>query len=309
MHLRKHNILARLSIKTLATITAIALSSSLNASELEKNYLTLQEAGVLLAEDKDALILNKMPSQFPIQDWGKDVSVFGSYKRAKFQGATILILKSSKNKALLKQAVIHTLEANQWSNLHLLQHVNPTGFITNQPEPNITNQRTSNRNAPFCHKKDGFMQISTHDLSNSESMLTITHHPLYAICSIQQAERKNIIMAKDLPYPTLSLPDNIETPFLPYGAGSSSGGNNIRKSTELFIDTTMPLDRLYQHFVSQMNQQGWAEDSNWSGSLSEGGVWTIADEQFQKVFGNISITRFSAEKLYIKLEVQGLNEK
>lgn len=79
------------------------------------------------------------------------------------------------------------------------------------------------------------------------------------------------------------------TPAL--GTGGGSGSNTLFTSTTRIISPETPA-RLVQHLASQLEQQGWQQDADWSSDASAGSAWRRSLEGVS-ASGTLDIIRVS----------------
>lgn len=110
--------------------------------------------------------------------------------------------------------------------------------------------------------------------------------------------------------PTLELPAPTPAPataagmqrFMDGGSGGFSGSDTDIE-TQASTRTSMTPQQLLTHFSTQMQAQGWTEDSSNSGSVTGQSSWTRAGEGGQQLAALLSLIKSSADTYTLKLRV------
>lgn len=92
--------------------------------------------------------------------------------------------------------------------------------------------------------------------------------------------------------PALTLPDGARTidPRLAVlGSGSFFSGSDRFVNTRVDIETDLSAQELAEHFAQQLRDQGWSDDSAWSGEVSSGSVWLATPEAELNLMGLLDI--------------------
>jgi hypothetical protein len=92
------------------------------------------------------------------------------------------------------------------------------------------------------------------------------------------------------------------------GGGSRSSGNNDW-STSTPLNTDWPIDEVFAHFVTQMEEQGWVADAEVTGSQMAMGSWTKTVEGGLELIGNINVIETAEDTYELDLRLVGKSQQ
>ena len=108
--------------------------------------------------------------------------------------------------------------------------------------------------------------------------------------------------------PRLVLPDEgdqgISPSWVLFGGVSSSSNSADSEAT---IEIDWELEEVYQHFATQLSEQGWLLDSESIGNVSGQGIWTHSPEPNLDLIGHFNVVDSgdSEYELTIRIELPG----
>jgi hypothetical protein len=85
------------------------------------------------------------------------------------------------------------------------------------------------------------------------------------------------------------------------GSRSSGSPNDFETQSQVAID--WDIARLYAYFTEQLDEQGWTQDSAWSGNIAAGGNWTKSTAENLDLIAILSIVETADENFELKLRV------
>jgi hypothetical protein len=253
-----------------ALLSAIGLSFSLQAATEFPNGLAPIE---LLQEFSGGNVYRSLPDNFPTVPLpaGLGLSVIGSLERGSSQ-QQVLLRNAGTGEAVLA-ALLTAYSAAGWIDLpHDLNSLN------------------------LCHDQLGQMTIRSSDAIAGEHRLYVTRtrlppgypYPGGLTCEQQQSGSSTAIFTWIMTLmPVLEVPEGTMAPGFPVAPftrlssffGNGSTGFDASQEGAIEVpDTT--LAELHEHFVLQLEEQGWVADSNASGTRSSSSVWYKTAQSF-----------------------------
>ncbi|WP_143085073.1 hypothetical protein [Pseudoalteromonas denitrificans] len=284
----------------------LILTPSLTFATQEKIPIEIVEA-LLSHTGKTHLQLGTANKKFPELNFDKKITLYGSSTASSFghkSETNFYITRLSKT--VLGEKIKQQLNANNWRVPHNYPGNFNNGFRVKN-EKNIYKSLL-----PYCHEKFGNITLTISELkSGSFAKLSYSPHQKHSMrCNLPDVNQNPFLMTKEqLPMPELELPDQNIThdnemthnQALMGLSGSSSGRGE--RTTHTSISSKMSIGDIYQHFVPQLMQQGWSNDSNWLGATTAGGHWTTTKNDKHYLVG-ISIIKSSTNIISLKMWIK-----
>lgn len=233
----------------------------------------------------------------------------------------------SLDQGLMRRVVLQTnMEAEQAQNLLLATLVNEgwqelqrpdTAAI--QPRGFVPAGRTSPERIPpnVCHDEHGIMTVNAVAavngsivslLQNNNSLMQET---LNCALHNQQTARsfgmqRYMIGGVREHMPTLQMPEPTSNPTAPrmaFLSGSGSSGSSNDVETRSHVSSDESIDSLYAFFAEQLVEQGWTEETPWTGSITAGGSWTKSPGEDLDLTAILSIVETTEDNYELKLRL------
>ncbi len=171
-----------------------------------------------------------------------------------------------------------------------------TGFIApSQPLP-VPRDR-------YCHDQEGFITISFSSGDNQNTLsVRNSAHGNPQTCA-QQLQEQTFAMSRSSfrggglreHLPRMELPQIQRRGLNPFsGMGSSSNGSGVETRASINID--WEIEEVYEHFKSQIEEQGWELDAENVGSSSATGTWTRSPDPDMDLIGTLSVIMSNEEQ-------------
>lgn len=183
-----------------------------------------------------------------------------------------------------------------------------TGFVSS---PQIS-ARTSSQ---FCHNLMGSMSFSYRE-HDDFGVVTVSSSPASSnqSCSEQIAMREQRLQEAIArqgglkgQLPRLELPSMITTRFMPFqGPGFSSSNSGVEAHINVNLD--WDLAELYDHFKTQIEEQGWVLDSENTGTASATGSWTRSPNVDSNYIGTLMVLKTGGESFELKYQLNSIGE-
>jgi hypothetical protein len=252
--------------RALILVTGLTFSAVLNAAtEFENGMVPIE-----LARDGNAggNFYSSLPDNFPLVALPTDtgLSVIGSVVRGSSQ---FVLLRNARSGAEARETLVAAYTAAGWINL------------AGAPR------------ATLCHDQHGIMEINTSDAVPGENRVYV-YRSLYPVSGLgvslncaqllansQSGEPtailnfiRGLLPVFELPEGTVGLPNVFPVEYISGGFGFPVGpASSFAAHQNYFIeipDITMP--ELHEHFMQQLEEQGWAVDSNGIGEFSASSI-------------------------------------
>jgi hypothetical protein len=103
--------------------------------------------------------------------------------------------------------------------------------------------------------------------------------------------------------PTLKLPEDSKSS----NVGGGGGGDEVNSHVDVL--TTMSRAALLRFFGDQIQDQQWAFDTNWSGEMSSGSLWTLDTPEDGMLIGTLHIFGPSVGAVRVRFSVSPAEPK
>ena len=294
----------------LATLFFLSAFAQADTEFVDAIPLDLAKALLSIGNTMQIGIYSDVMESFPEFEIPVSVKVLGSLDQGIMQR---LVLQSDMAAEETRQVLLATLAAAGWQELQRPDSamVQPRGFVpagSASPQANPSN---------LCHDDHGIMTISISTVSNHTVASLIKNNTMArgtANCAQQNSQgvqnpgmRAVMIGGVTEHLPTLRLPTPTGSPLgqprstFMSGSRSSGSPNDFETQSQVAID--WDIARLYAFFTEQLDEQGWTQDSAWSGNIAAGGNWTKSTAENLDLIAILSIVETADENFELKLRV------
>lgn len=126
-----------------------------------------------------------------------------------------------------------------------------------------------------------------------------------AICDRPAAAFQTIAgLQSQLPQLEMPVDPERQTSARLQGTSMNVSGNMIHAQAEFVIRG--PVGNVARHFATQMADQGWTRDAQWSGASTAGSSWSKRPQAGSLMQGTLSVTRLDERQLVAVLRVSTL---
>lgn len=283
-------------------VTALAPSAFADTEFEDSVPLELVKALMGNTPYGEPRIFSDLSSDFPSVDIPDDLVLMGSIERG-FGVAAVFRTELSVNQteSILRDAFIDTgyieFELPSMGGLE-------NGFVSAFVNAPLRYTR-------FCHDSFGFLTTSFSP-SEQQRVVTLSSNPPNdnRSCADQLAEQQQQMgrrvgglagLQQHLPRMELPATEVRRSgPFL--GAGGMSGSSNsIEVKANINVD--MSVEAMFEHFVGQIQEQGWTADTQNIGASSAIGIWTSSPVPGTDLIGTLTILKTGDESFELKFQL------
>lgn len=273
--------------------------------ELAKTFLNIGNIGNM----QDVGIYRDIMEGFPEFAVPENFMVLGSLDQGIMQR---VVLETTVEREEAGTLLFEALAENGWIEIPVPEITQPRGFV-----PSGASQ-SYGINLNLCHDDLGNMSLTVFD--NEETRLVSLMQTNRAMmfnafqpgCEEQIAQQQNRGMrgmgrmqgGVMEHMPELQMPETevSRQPMMGFFGGGGGGSTNDWE-TRANIAIDWDIEDLYRHFEEQVTAQGWAPDSQWSGTISAGGNWTKSPEADLDLAAMLTIVKTGEENYELKLRV------
>lgn len=192
--------------------------------------------------------------------------------------ASVVYKTKSENIDYVVDEIVTSLEKRKWQDVGKIDAFTRRGF----QDPAIPKIRR------LCHDKaPGLLAVSSREAADSGwvtlSAASTGTVPRRGSCRALKdgipGTHQIIALAEEVP--NLKLPAGVRS----QGAGSGGGGDDYQTNT--VVVTAMPRERLVELLNTQIRDQGWEPDGDWSGTRSTGSAWFKESKNGNLIVGTL----------------------
>jgi len=296
-----------------AVILAACIAASVQAQPRSfEDNIPLELATVLVSQGQvDSVgFYRGVPPDFPDIALPRGVSVLGSMTQ---RNGHRVVLRAPPDAGQQREALVRAMEASGYRMLTRPPQTDPDqrGFVAPAVIP-------PGMPVQLCHDDRGNMTVRVVS-GGVEPMLVLMGSPLpvqQARMSCDQQEARMDRMGgpgrasrgAQQYMPRLELPPDATSraaaAFSPF-RGISGSLDNARTSTDVSIE--WEPGRLHEHFAGQLREQGWAVDSEASGTRSAISGW-VGEEEGQSLLGSLQILASGEDQYQVTFQLNVLPE-
>ncbi len=294
--------------KSITLLFSISLLS-LNTVKVAATQVPIDIVEALMSRySKPNLKLGIANTKFPALDLGNHVILYGSATEDSFGRKSATNFYTSKlNEEALEEKIKKLLVLHGWRIPESIVGSMQAGF-------KLKRQQNHYRSLlPYCHKELGTITMSVVTIkAGSFAKLSHTPHSTRSMRCGRHHQSNGayaISVPAQLPMPELELPEqhlSNELESMQQFGISGGSSSSTRRTTATQFKSTMQISDIYQHFVPQLTQQGWSQDSSWSGSVTIGGHWMAVKDDKQYLVG-ITIIRGTDNISSLQMWIQKLD--
>jgi hypothetical protein len=281
------------------------------ATEFEDNVpIDLAKIFVNIGNVPDVGIYSDIMEDFPEFAIPAGFSVLGSLDQGVMQR---VVLRTELGREEAGTVLFEALAEEGW------QELQQPGMAAEQPRGFVPagGRQSYGIALNLCHDEHGNMSLSILDADdgNLASLMRTNNRRFGGMqpdCE-QQAQQmgqglgiRGIMMAGGVSehMPTLQMPDDSGGTGIPsMGFFTGGGGSTNDWETRGNLSIDWAIDTLYDHFAEQLGEQGWTQDSAWTGSITAGGNWTKSPEDDLDLIAILSIVETAEEAFELKLRI------
>lgn len=290
--------------KILLPIIVVALAPSAFADTEFEDSVPLELVKALMGNTPygEPRIFSDLSSNFPSIDIPDDLELMGSIDRGSGVAAVFRTeLSANQTESLLRDAFIQAeyLEFDL-PNMAGLQN----GFVSAFVNAPLRYNR-------FCHDSFGFLTTSLSP-NDQRAVVTLSSSPSNdnRSCADQLAEQQQQMgrrvgsqagFQQHLPRMELPVSEARRSgPFVGMG-GMSGSSNSIEVKANVNID--LSIETMFTHFEAQLEEQGWAVDTQNIGTSSAIGNWTRSPEPGTDLIGTLTVLKIGDESFELKFQL------
>ncbi|MDT8364685.1 MAG: hypothetical protein RQ714_08605 [Nitrosomonas sp.] len=301
--------------RKLLLIAMFMLASSAQAATEFEDTIPLDLAKIFLnlGNAPAVGIYSDIMEDFPRFDIPEDFSILGSLDQGVVQR---VVLATSNTLEEANSLLLESLAMEGWRELPLPNRVaapQPRGFVpAGGQQPNAIP-------LDLCHDDFGNMTL-TFNAGDDGNIVSLIHtnNRMYRgryTCAQQEQQRSqsfgmrgNMTGRVSEHIPTLKIPEEsggpgpgAGTPRMAFVSSAVNSLNDVETRSDLTIDWA--IGTLYDFFAEQLEEQGWLQDSAWTGSITAGGNWTKSPEEDLNLIAILGIVETAEDAFEMKLRV------
>ena len=159
------------------------------------------------------------------------------------------------------------------------------------------------RMAHLCRDTEpGLLSVSANDAGGQRFVsLSINNFGQLQTCQAMDARAAGVAAAnggniyQDMP--ELKLPDGVQS------TNTGMGGSPGEFHSGVLAKTTMSRASLISYVGDQIRNQGWVMDTNWSGNLSAGSIWSKKSSEDQTIIGTLHAYGVSSDTHHVRFSI------